>query len=72
MRWNAGEVSGYINNNIWHLHSLSIDENQTVMCGKFECREDIHYKTQTYNIFNPCSKPNIVNLYSGDLYELSL
>ena len=29
----------YIKDNIWHLHSLSIDRF-------FECQKDIHFKTQ--------------------------
>ena len=33
--------------NIWHLHSLSVDENQTeVRCNKFECQKDIHFETK--------------------------
>ena len=36
------------NNNIWHLHSLSIDESQG------NVNKDIHYKTQTWTSCEKC------------------
>ena len=40
-------LSRYIKNNIWHLHTLSVDESQS-LCRKFECRKDYYYKTMIY------------------------
>ena len=58
--WSPSEIKSkhvldsYINNNIWHLHSLSVDESQS-LCRKFDCRKDIHYKTQTGTSCEKCN-----------------
>ena len=45
----------YIKDNIWHLHSLSIDRF-------FECQKDIHFKTQPGQVAkNATPRPPVGN-----------
>ena len=58
-------LSRYIKNNIWHLHTLSVDESQS-LCRKFECRKDYYYKTTIYrpSADNECKCQILFLIYS--------